>query len=128
MDIKNLKQALKSDSSSCSGDKSAAECGSMEDVRHEIDRLDQRLIELLADRQTYIEAAARIKKDRGTVRDPSRIEDVVQKVVAHARAHGLNPTIAEAVWRALIEQCIVHEFNKYDAEETKESLEEESQT
>ena len=115
MDIRN-RQDSQNAKAADGNKKSAAQCLSMEDVRREIDRLDRLLVELLAERQTFIEAAARIKKDRHAVRDTSRIEDVVQKVVAHARAHDLNPKIAEAVWRTLIEQCIAHEFNKFDSE------------
>ena len=86
----------------------------MADVRHEIDRLDRVLVTLLAERQAYIEAAGRIKGDRTTVRDEARVEDVVNKVLAEAERHGLSPTIAEAVWRTLIERCIAHEFEVFD--------------
>ena len=70
---------------------------------------------LLARRQAYIERAAILKKDRNTVRDEARIEDVVQKVLAAAKDKGLSPAIAEAVWRVLIERSILHEFQKFDA-------------
>ncbi len=116
MDIGNRQEYLKPNYFTDKS-KMAAECQSMEDVRREIDRLDRIIVELLSERQTYIEAAARIKNNRDTVRDTSRIEDVVQKVVAHAQERGLNPMIAEAVWRTLIEQCIAHEYKKFDTEE-----------
>jgi len=92
----------------------AAQCQTMQDVRCEIDRLDRELVRLLAERQTYIEAAARIKRSRDTVRDPARIEDVVQKVLVQAEREGLSAAIAEPVWRELIERSIAHEYEKYD--------------
>jgi len=92
-----------------------AECQSMIDVRYEVDRLDRTLVALIAERQSYMDAAARIKGDRNTVRDPARIEDVVSKVLAEAAKHGLSPSIAEPVWRTMIEQCIQHEFVEWDA-------------
>ena len=79
-----------------------------------IDALDAELVQLLARRQAYIERAAILKTDRGTVRDEARIEDVVQKVLAAAKQAGLSPAIAEAVWRVLIERSIQHEFQKFD--------------
>ena len=94
--------------------KSADECTDMPDIRYEIDRLDRILVRLLAERQTYIEAAGRIKQERGTVRDSARIEDVVTKVLTSAQREGLNPEIAEPVWRLLIERCIAHEFTVFD--------------
>lgn len=92
----------------------APNCRSMADVRREIDRIDRALVGLLAERQTYIERAAHIKADRDAVRDEARIKDVVAKVVAAARLAGLDPAIAEPVWRTLIERCIALEFARFD--------------
>lgn len=91
------------------------ECQTMTDVRYEVDRLDRALVKLIAERQSYMDAAARIKGDRDTVRDPARIEDVVSKVLAEAKRQGLSASIAEPVWRTMIEQCIQHEFRIWDA-------------
>jgi len=97
------------------------ECQTMADVRFEVDRLDRILVKLIAERQSYMDAAARIKGDRDAVRDPARIEEVVSKVLAEAKKQGLSPTIAEPVWRTMIEQCIQHEFVVWDEIRTDES-------
>ena len=86
----------------------------MAELREAIDVLDTRLVALLAVRQAYIERAAELKSSRGQVRDPARIEDVVAKVIAEGRKAGLSAEIAEAVWRALIEASIAHEFEAFD--------------
>lgn len=90
-------------------------CESMEDVRAGVDALDRRLVALLAERQAFMEAAARIKPSRDRVRDEARIEEVVSRVLAEAARVGLSPDIAEPVWRLLIERCIVHELAAFDA-------------
>lgn len=87
----------------------------MADVRYEIDRIDRLLVEILAERQSFMDAAARIKGSRGAVHDRTRIEDVVAKVKAECPKHGLSPAIAEPVWRTLIDRCIAYEFESYDA-------------
>ena len=89
-------------------------CVSMTDVRQGVDALDQALVTLLAERQRYMDAAARIKTDRGAVRDEARIEAVVAKVKAAARDAGLSEAIAEPVWRTLIEASIAHELATWD--------------
>ena len=94
--------------------KPAAQCTTMAEVRGGIDRLDRALVALLAQRQGYIEAAARIKTDRGRVHDQARIDDVVAKVLAAAKQAGLSAAIAEPVWRLLIDRCIAHEFATFD--------------
>lgn len=97
----------------------AAQCQSMPEVRAEVDRIDRVLVRLLAERQTYMEAAARIKQDRGIVRDKARIEDVVAKVLATAAHEGLSAAIAEPVWRELIERSIAHELAAFDERAAK---------
>jgi isochorismate pyruvate lyase len=90
------------------------DCASMAEVRAGVDALDRALVQLVAERQRYMDAAARIKTDRGGVRDEARIEDVVAKVKAAATQAGLSHDIAEPVWRQLIERCIAHEFGEWD--------------
>ncbi len=90
-------------------------CETMADVRYEVDRIDRLLVEILAERQSFMDAAARIKGDRKVVHDRARIEDVVAKVKAECPKHGLSPAIAEPVWRTLIDRCIAYEFESYDA-------------
>lgn len=91
-----------------------ADCASMAEVRQGVDALDRALVTLLAERQRYMDAAARIKTDRAAVRDEARIEEVVSRVKAEARAQGLSEAIAEPVWRTLIERCIAYEFEVWD--------------
>ncbi len=86
----------------------------MPEVRIGVDALDRALVVLLAERQRYMDAAARIKTDRAVVHDNARIEDVVSKVKASARAIGLSEEIAEPVWRTLIDRCIAYEFGVWD--------------
>lgn len=89
-------------------------CAVMADVRVGVDALDRALVTLLAERQRYMNAAARIKGDRGVVYDRARIEDVVTKVKAASRDAGLSEAIAEPVWRTLVDRCIAYEFGVWD--------------
>jgi isochorismate pyruvate lyase len=86
----------------------------MADVRHEVDRIDRLLVELLVERQSFMDAAARIKGERKSVLDRPRIEDVVSKVKTESEAQGLSAAIAEPVWRTLIDRCIAYEFESFD--------------
>ena len=89
-------------------------CQDMAEVREGVDALDRELVALLAVRQRYMDAAARIKPDRGKVYDADRVEDVVAKVKAEAHTAGLSDVIAETVWRVLVELCIAHELEVWD--------------
>lgn len=87
----------------------ALDCRTMAEVRDEIDRIDRLLVALIAERQQYIEAAARIKPRADEVRLQWRIDDVLTKVLASAEREGLSKRIAEPVWRELVDRCIEHE-------------------
>lgn len=92
----------------------AAACHDMPAIRREIDRVDRELVRLLAERLTYIERAGVIKNDRNTVRDEARIQDVLDKVKTSCERENFPYGIAEPMWRALMEGCIVHEFVVWD--------------
>jgi isochorismate pyruvate lyase len=91
-----------------------ADCTSMAEVRQGVDAIDRALVALIAERQGYMDAAARIKTDRHVVLDKARIEDVVTKVKAAATEAGLSHAIAEPVWRTMIDRCIAYEFGVWD--------------
>lgn len=86
------------------------DCTTMADIRAEIDRLDEELVALFAERTAYIDRAAMIKEEIGL---PARIEDRVEQVVAnvrrHAASHGLPPDKLEKLWRKLIDWSIERE-------------------
>ncbi len=89
-------------------------CRDMKDVRAGVDEVDSMLVALIARRQGYMDAAARIKHSREIVRDEARILEVLAKVRAEAERLELSWTIAEPVWRELMERCIAYEFRVWD--------------
>ena len=88
----------------------ASECGTMAEVRAEIDRINAALVALLAERTTYIDRAAQLKPALGLpARIEDRVEEVVAKVRATAMARGVDPDLAEGLWRRLIDWSIARE-------------------
>ena len=94
---------------------SAENCRSMAEVRIAIDLLDRRLVALLGTRMRYIEAAARIKPERGQVRDEWRKADVIAKVRDAAVTAAFPADLAAALWEVLVEGSIAHELARFDA-------------
>lgn len=91
------------------------DCKTMLDVRAGVDEIDRMLVALITRRQGYMHAAARIKPSRDVVRDEARINQVLANVKAEAERSGLSWAIAEPVWREMMERCIAHEFDVWDA-------------
>lgn len=89
-------------------------CKSMEEIRVAIDRIDREIVDLLAERQAYVENAGRIKPSRDLVRDEGRIDDVIGKVRLRAMARSTAPDMVETTYRAMVEWFIAHEFKVFD--------------
>ncbi|GLQ09561.1 MAG TPA: chorismate mutase [Devosia sp.] len=89
--------------------KSPAQCETKDDVRIEIDRIDQALLHLFAERHRYVTRMAEIKTDPHEARDPTRIEAVIARVRDRSLALDLDEDQAELVWRTLIDWNINYE-------------------
>ena len=78
----------------------------LDEVRANIDRLDRRIVGLIAERQQWVLAAGALKKDEDAVRAPARVEQVIAKVRGLAEDEGASPEIVERAYRALISAFI----------------------
>jgi isochorismate pyruvate lyase len=90
------------------------ECNSMADVRHGIDRLDEQIVALLSERFRYMDAAARIKQERGAVRDEARKAEVIGNAKRHALEAGIPVKVIEEIYERLVEGSIAYEFDRFD--------------
>ncbi|WP_170790387.1 chorismate mutase [Ruegeria lacuscaerulensis] len=85
-------------------------CHSMQELRVQIDKLDRQLIEMLVTRAGYIDRATQLKPAEGLpARIPDRVEEVVQRVRDSSDALGMDPDLAEQLWRILIDWSIARE-------------------
>ena len=89
-------------------------CQTMAEVRAGVDALDQELVALIARRFAFMDAAARIKPDRGAVRDEARKAQVIANASEAARAAGIPDGLIPAIWEQLVEASIAYEFVKWD--------------
>ncbi|MGN6375330.1 MAG: chorismate mutase [Sphingomonas sp.] len=89
-------------------------CTTMAEVRAGVDQVDRELIQLLARRFAYMDAAARIKPERGHVRDEARKAEVIANACAHARTAGLPEPVIADLWDQLVESSIAYELVAFD--------------
>ncbi len=86
------------------------DCNSMNELRHQIDKLDVKIIELLANRSEFIDRATELKKSNGMpARIPERIESVVSNARNAAEELDLDADLVEKIWRILIDWSIQRE-------------------
>ena len=85
------------------------------DLREQIDAVDEKLIKLLAERQRLVEAVIVVKKRDGVAaRVPARVDYVIDRARVLARAHHLDPALAETIWTEMVEWFVAHEERTLD--------------
>jgi isochorismate pyruvate lyase len=99
-----------------------AECKDLAEVRVEIDRIDNALIDRIAERLGYVERAWQLKLElRQEANVPWRNQQVIDKVRARASEKGVPPDLCEALWRQMIGW-----FIQYEEEKLRDQLESKS--
>ena len=90
------------------------DCRTMAEVRAGVDALDAELVRLLARRFGYMRAAARIKPERGQVRDEARKAEVIANARGMAEELGLPAGLIAELWDRLVEGSIEYELRVWD--------------
>jgi isochorismate pyruvate lyase len=94
--------------------KDPADCTDMSEVRAGVDAVDAEIVRLLGRRFAYMDAAARIKTDRASVRDEARKAAVLDHVESAASDEGVPDGFIRDWWAQLVEASIAHEFDRWD--------------
>lgn len=109
------------------------ECADMAQVRREIDRIDEALVDLIAERFGYVDRAWQLKmttKEGAVVQ--WRIQQVIDRVKARAADRNMPPEMVEMVgaqWRNMIGWFIQFEEEKLrQAEEAAANARSESES
>ena len=89
------------------------QCNSLDEVRANIDRIDNEIIKLIAERGTYVSQASAFKKNEEGVKDKSRVEKVIQKVRDKATTYGADPDMVERLYRDMIASFIKLEMRDF---------------
>ena len=89
-------------------------CENLEQVRENIDRIDNEIIKLIAERGTYVVQASAFKKDEEGVKNTGRVEKVIAKVREKAEEYGANPDMVEALYREMISRFVSMEMKEFN--------------
>ncbi|MDF2503621.1 chorismate mutase [Clostridium sp.] len=88
-------------------------CRDLNEVRENIDRIDNQIVKLIAERSYYVKQAANFKKHTEDVKAPKRVEMVIEKVCKLAENNNVNPNIVEVVYRNMINSFINLELEEH---------------
>ncbi len=90
------------------------ECNSIDEVRNNIDNIDEQIVKLIALRGHFVNQAAKFKKDSDAVKAPKRVEEVINKVKNLAKTAYANEEVVENIYRIMIDSFIKAEMNEFE--------------
>ncbi len=90
------------------------DCASLDQVREQIDRVDEEVVRLLGERSGFVRQAVRFKRSADEARAPARVEQVVARVRGLAGNAGADPELVEQVYRAMIAWFVADELSRLD--------------
>jgi isochorismate pyruvate lyase len=89
------------------------ECNSLEEVREEIDKIDDQIVELIAKRNRYIHQAAKFKNSIDDIKADERIEQVKQRVRAKAIELDVSPNMISELFTKMIDEMVESEIAQF---------------
>jgi isochorismate pyruvate lyase len=88
-------------------------CNSLEEVRAEIDKLDEQLVSLISNRSHLIRQAAAFKNSVDEVKAQDRIEFILQKVRHLAIQAGVSPNMISELFSIMINEMVETEIAEF---------------
>ena len=95
---------------------SPEECKNMEDIRAEVDLIDNKIVELVSRRAQYVYNAAKFKKDIVAVRDENRVAAVIDSKRKLAQEYDISPDLVGDVYETMISFFVNEEIKIWETE------------
>jgi len=89
------------------------ECSSLEEVRTEIDMLDDKIVELIAMRNAYIHQAVKFKQSVDEVKAEDRVRKVLEHVRHKAIELSLSPNLITDLYTMMINEMVESEISEF---------------
>lgn len=89
-------------------------CENLQQVRDNINRIDDQIIKLIAERGEYVSQAAKFKSSADGVKDTARVESVIKGVREKAERYGADPDMAETLYRVMISRFVKSELDDFE--------------
>jgi len=88
-------------------------CNSLEEARAEIDKIDDKIVELIATRNAYIKQLAHFKNSVDEIKAQDRIDDVINRMRSRAIELGLSPNLINELYLKMIDAMVDTEVAEF---------------
>jgi len=88
-------------------------CNSLEEAREEIDKIDDRIVDLIAARNAYIRELAHFKNSIDEIKAKDRIDDVINRMRSRAIELDLSPNLINDLYIRMIDAMVDTEVAEF---------------
>ena len=88
-------------------------CHSLEEVREEIDKVDDQILELIAKRKDLVKQAAKFKHSVEEIKADERIDYVIDRVRHKALVLGVSPNMVTDIYKQMIDDMVETEIAQF---------------
>lgn len=85
-------------------------CNTLEELRAEVDKLDDEIVKLIAERNAYIRQAAKFKQSVEEVKAEDRVKEVLERVRHKALSLGMSPNMITNLYKQMIDDMVESEI------------------
>jgi isochorismate pyruvate lyase len=89
------------------------QCHSLDEARAEIDKLDEKIVELIAARNAYVRQLAHFKNSVDEIKAEDRISDVINRARAKAIELDLSPNLINDLYIRMIDAMVDSEVAEF---------------
>ncbi len=89
------------------------QCDSLEEVRQEIDRVDEEILRRIAERKDLIKQAAKFKHSIEEIKADERVDFVIDRARHLALTLGVNPNMVAQIYRIMIDEMVENEIAEF---------------
>ena len=89
------------------------DCNTLDEVRSEVDKLDDEIVSLIAKRNAYIHQAVKFKQSVEEVKAADRVSEVIQRVRAKAIELDMSANMIAELYTNLIDSMVESEIAEF---------------
>lgn len=93
-------------------------CSSLDEVREEIDKIDDSIVELISKRSHLVRQAASFKNSIEEVKAEDRVDFILQKVRHAAIQADVSPNMISELFKIMIDEMVETEISEFRNTET----------
>ena len=82
-------------------------------IRKDLDRLDNKLLEIIKKRVKLVDLVIKNKKYKKDIVDKKRISIILKNISKKSRKKNIDPKITNRIWKSMIKAFIDYEFRNF---------------